>query len=240
MRDYALRIKSHLKFMPRIPELQRIAGRYKTTPNVLVELHKASGSKLKFSSWLAKTGINPGSKIGKQICNSANPTEFVVSVKYNDILRCSTMYSKQYFDSCLKPGGSNSLNRQFYCEYLDHLGILYVPDAAGHIKSRAFFFYIKKEDLPSVFPYTAPNEVKCDLDLNSDYIIPLRFYGDAPLGRCFDTLIENNPHLKLLTDNRLRSAMSHANIIFKHDRSNGGHLTINSYICIDWTNSYNE
>ena len=152
-------------FQPRVKELRAIEGWYRTPKSPLYEMYEASGCKLAFSKWLMKNGINPGDKTGKAIISSLS-FSFKVTCQYKDINRCSSMYKKEYFNSCLRPGECNEDARAKYMRLIPNLAMMYVPDKAGHIASRAFFVLVDGK------------------------IFPFRFYGDHNLQLAFDTLAE--------------------------------------------------
>ncbi len=163
-----------IKFKPRNPKLLEMEGWYETPRSPLYQMYQDSGSRIKFSSWLAKNGIDVGSKLGKQLMVASVTTKFKVTCRYHDILRCSSMYKNKYFTSCLNPddkeANSNAPNRLRYLRFLPDVAMLYVPDKAGHIKSRAFFVL------------QPPNEYS----IGRFVIHPWRFYGDDNLSNCFD------------------------------------------------------
>lgn len=153
-----------LNFKPRHPMLQAMDGWYKTPESPMIKMWHDSGSKLKFSRWLSKNGIDPNSELGQKLIKNNKSVSFKFSTRYKDILRCSTMHSKEYFISCLSATG-------MYCdapvkyltkEFGSYLGILYIPDAAGHIASRCFIAWT---------PYG---------------LLPFRFYGDGPMQTCVE------------------------------------------------------
>lgn len=188
-------------FKPRLPQLRKLEGAYQTEPAPLYVMYKNSGSKLKFSSWLGKNGIDAGTRIGKQLMISGPSINFRVTCRYKDILRCSKMHKKMYFDSCLADGKFNAGAKYGYCRDVVNLGMLYVPDQAGHVKSRAFFLYIPRDEVNELFDdmFLTTREMKSEWwSSNKDIIIPLRFYGDDNLSSCFDRMVEVNEGLVIV------------------------------------------
>lgn len=156
--------KSSIKFTPRSPQLRAVEGWYTTPPSPLYKLYKDSGSKLAFNRWLRRCGVQENSRTMKSLIVAGPPTTYKVSCQWRDFARCSQMYSKKYFVSCLAEGGMHHGSQYQYCQHLTNVGILYIPDMAGHIMSRAFFA------------------------LHEDKLFPFRFYGDGNLRGCFDDL----------------------------------------------------
>lgn len=198
-------------FQPRMPELRKLEGWYKTGKTPLYTLWESSGTKLSFSKWLSRNGINTGDKLGKALLNTA-PFDFKVTCAYKDINRCSSMYSKKYFTSCLAPGDCNEGAREKYNRLMPYLAMLYVPDKAGHIASRAFFALI------------------------DGVIYPFRFYGDHNLKLAFDTLseqtgvpIEDKPVWKAIT--RITQRSAEFELVDRYNKNR-------EYVYIDTTCSY--
>lgn len=182
--------KSAIAFKPRLPEVRQLAGHYETPHSPLYKLYQQSGDKRKFSKWLTINGIETGSLLGKNIIMGSTPTKFIVTVKYADFKRASMMYKNNYFISCMAPQGREHHNIQQYLSLWPQLGMLYVPDAAGHVKSRAFF-WVGKWKNP-------------DMTEAANVIIPMRFYGDDNLSVCFDTVAKQH-NIPIVSDDRASS-----------------------------------
>jgi hypothetical protein len=117
--------------------LRELEGWYKADPSVPVEFkqrfakYKASGSNMKPTRWLLKHGyINQieATVLGEHL----NPFSFKLSCRFNDIFRAK---KSPHYNSCL----NRSMWDQNIANLQDKdLGVVYIPDAAGHFKFRAF------------------------------------------------------------------------------------------------------
>lgn len=145
--------------VPRTAFLRSIEGWYEAEASPLYRMYKESKFRGNFAKFLRSSGMPEN--IIKDMGTQPEGFEFKISCQYNDIMRCSTMYKHGYFNSCLAPGGINGYARAAYCRREPTIGILYVPDRAGHIKARAFVH----------------NPV------GTEKIVMLRQYGDVPWQR---------------------------------------------------------
>jgi hypothetical protein len=151
-----------IKFVPRTMEAQKICGVYESSPPPLFNLYERQyeGKKNRpsFGSWLVKNGLEQNQV--KNIVEAVNTKKFVVSCRYNDILRVG---NSPHYESCLKndPGKDNPLFFSrghiptLYCSLLPELVVAFLPDKAGKFKCRIILL------------------------VKGNYILPLRAYGSV-------------------------------------------------------------
>lgn len=114
------------KKIPRVKELQAIAGWYRTeAPQILQSFPTFEK--------LVEAGVSP--KAALDILKK-KPLDFKISVDYNDIKRCS---STKHFLSCLRPQGLNGGARLKYLR-IPRIAIVFVPDSKGDFLARRFLW----------------------------------------------------------------------------------------------------
>ena len=114
------------KKIPRVKELQAIAGWYRTeAPQILQSF--PTFEKLVEAGVPARAALDILKK---------KPLDFKVSVGYNDIKRCS---STKHFLSCLRPQGLNGGARLKYLR-IPRIAIVFVPDSKGDFLARRFLW----------------------------------------------------------------------------------------------------
>lgn len=156
-------------FVPRTDFLRSISGWYETKRSPLGQLYADSGSKLKFSRWLAANGITDQKQI-KALIETDKIVKFKVSCEYNDILRCSVT---KHYDSCLSPGGCNSHAPREYCSSVPNVAVVFVADASGKFLGRFFIVHVPVGDV--------------------NFIVPARIYGNIPAQAMLETIAERTP-----------------------------------------------
>jgi len=161
------------KFLPRNKVLKSLEGNYVVEQSPLGRLWEQSGSKLKFSRWLTKSGIQDPKQV-KALAEGAKRVEFKLSCRYTDILRCSDTSS---FGSCLADGGCNQRAKWEYLTKTPNIAIAYVRKRNGQMAGR-FFVWLQVTDA-----VTAHGEPILQISCN-----PMRPYGDIPYAGMMDVL----------------------------------------------------
>jgi hypothetical protein len=99
----------------------------------LYKAYQQSGSKLRYSRWLAKLDM-PEKEI-KAAVEAAKDLRYTVSTSYKDILRCSIT---SHYSSCYRPTGCNSEIPQRIAIEWPSVGIVYTRDSKGDFSNRFF------------------------------------------------------------------------------------------------------